>query len=80
MCLCDLSNSGDYNLIIADVFSQQKAKARKIKVFKGTNQVSEMQVEDKPVAMVTIFDTLTKPNLPVIAVAVGRSIVYFKDF
>ena len=30
--------------------------------------------------MLTIFDNLAIPNLPVIAVAVGSSIVYFKDF
>lgn len=30
--------------------------------------------------MITIFDTLSKPNLPIVAVAVGRSIIYFKDF
>lgn len=42
--------------------------------------VFEFVVEDRPVGMLTIFDTLAKPNLPIICVAVNSSIVYFKDF
>lgn len=46
----------------------------------GTNMIFEHQLDDKPVAVQTIFDTMSKPNLPVVAVAVGSSIIYVKDF
>lgn len=42
--------------------------------------VNDLEIEDRPVAMLTVFDTINKPYLPVIAIAVGSSIVYFKDF
>ena len=35
---------------------------------------------DKPIGVMTIFDLCEKPNMPVIAVAAGSSIFYFKDF
>jgi len=42
--------------------------------------VHEFVVEDRPIAICTVFDTMSQPNLPVVAVAVGSSIIYFKDF
>ena len=85
--LCDINVDGDYNLIVADLFDYKKnniklakAQSRKIKVYKGTHMVQEFEVEDRPVAMLTVFDTINKPHLPVIAVSVNSGIVYFKDF
>lgn len=88
MQLCDLKNDGDYKLIVADLFNNfsnkanktSKAQQRKLKVYMGTNMIFEHQLDDKPVAVQTIFDAMSKPNLPVIAVAVGSSIIYVKDF
>ena len=88
MDLCDLSMDGDYNLIIGDLFDYQKNAnlklsqqvQRKIKVYKGTNMVFDFAVEDRPVGLITSFDTTNKPNLPIIAIAVNSSIVYLKDF
>lgn len=42
--------------------------------------IFEHTLEDRPVAVQTIFDTLNKPNLNIIAIAVASSIVYIKDF
>lgn len=85
MCMADLSLDGDYALIIGSLFDikkEVKLKQEKcrIKVFKGIHMVHEFVVDDRPVAMVTGFDTTASPNLPIVAVAVGSSIVYFKDF
>lgn len=46
----------------------------------GTNMIYEHALDDKPVALQCVYDTTSKPNLPVIAVAVGSSIIYLKDF
>lgn len=46
----------------------------------GMNVIYEVQVLEKPVAVVTFYDQHHKPNLPVIAVAGGSQIFYFKDF
>lgn len=75
-------------MVVADLFNNfanktnktTKAQPRKIKVYKGTNMIFEHTLDDKPVAVQTIFDTMSKPNLPIIAVAVGSSIIYVKDF
>jgi hypothetical protein len=85
MTMADLSLDGDYVLLIANLFDIKKeAKLKqqkcKIKVYKGIHMVHEYLVEDRPVAMVTTFDTNNTPNLPILAVAVGSSIVYFRDF
>ena len=85
MQLADLSMDGDYVLVIGSIFDikkevKLKQQKCKIKVYKGINMVHEFVVDDKPVAMVTVFDTLATPHLPMVAVAVGSSIVYFKDF
>lgn len=42
--------------------------------------IHEFVVSDRPVAMVTLFDNVNLPHLPMIAVAVGSSILYYKDF
>lgn len=42
--------------------------------------VHEFVVDDKPVASCITFDLVNKPHLPVVSVAVGSSIFYFKDF
>jgi hypothetical protein len=85
MTFADLSMDGDYNLIIADIFDLAKTakltqSSRKIKVYKGTIRIHEFVIEDRPVGLVTVFDILQTPHLPVVAVAVGNSVVYFKDF
>jgi len=93
-CLCDLKNDGDYKFIVADLLHNfanknknfnanskvASANQRKLKVYMGTNVIYEAQVAEKPVAVATFFDQHHKPNLPVIAVAGGSQIFYFKDF
>ena len=83
--LCDINVDGDYNLIVADLFDNKQnnsmisknSSSKKIKVFKGTHMVQEFEVAERPSAMITVFDTLCKPHLPVICVAVGSNVVYF---
>jgi len=93
-CLCDLKNDGDYKFIVADLLHNfanknknfnanskvASANQRKLKVYMGTNVIYEALVAEKPVAVATFFDQHHKPNLPVIAVAGGSQIFYFKDF
>jgi hypothetical protein len=45
----------------------------------GTNMIYSVDIKDKPVAMKTLFDC-TPPALPMIAIAVGSQVLYFKDF
>ena len=42
--------------------------------------IYDFSVPERPVSLITIYDTLNKPHLPVIAVASGSSVYYFKDF
>jgi hypothetical protein len=46
----------------------------------GTVVIYEALIPEKPVSLITYFDLTNKPNLPVIAVAAGSSIYYYKDF
>lgn len=46
----------------------------------GSVVIYEAIIPEKPVSLLTYFDACNKPNLPVIAVAAGSSIYYFKDF
>lgn len=94
MCLADLKNDGDYKFIVCDLLhnfanknksfgvnsKSAASQYRKMKVYMGTNVIYESTIMDKPIGVMTIFDLCEKPNMPVIAVAAGSSIFYFKDF
>jgi hypothetical protein len=42
--------------------------------------IYETNIPEKPVSVQSFFDAANKPYLPVIAVAAGSSIYYYKDF
>lgn len=55
MALADLKDDGDYKLIIADLKG-------KIKVYMGTNVIYNTNIEGKPVAVETFYDSTKKPS------------------
>ena len=91
MCLADLKNDGDYKLVVADLLHNLSNKGkqisnkgknsdyRKMKVYMGTNVIYEATIQEKPVAVETLYMD-SKSSMPTIAVAGGSSIFYFRDF
>ena len=85
MCTCDMKNDGDYKLIVADLFDNfgQKTqvkgktlhKSNRVKIYMGTNVIYDTPLEEKPVALTTVYDTVNKPELPMIAVAGGPKVL-----
>lgn len=83
MTLCDVKDDGDYKLVIADT-------TKKLKIYMGTNVISNKDLGEMPVAVETFYDSTKKPSkniillniivLPYIAVASGSSIFYFQNF
>lgn len=91
MCLCDLKNDGDYKLVVADLLHNlgnkgkqisnkgKSSDSRKMKIYMGTNVIYEAAIQEKPVAVETLYMD-SKTGMPTIAVAGGSSIFYFRDF
>ena len=50
-----------------------------MKVYMGTSVVYEEFIKDRPVAVTTLMDSARRPNLPMIAVAAGSCIYFYKD-
>ena len=68
--MCDLRNDGEFQFIVADLLhnfanknkafndygKSAAANQRKLKVYKGADVIYEVQILEKPVAVVTFFD------------------------
>ena len=74
MCLSDLKDDGDYKLVTAD------NKSKRLKIFMGTNVLHTSSLQSTPTALVTFYDSNSKPMIPIVAVAQEHSIYYFKDY
>ena len=74
MCLSDLNDDGDYNLVVAD------HKTNKLKVYMGTSTLYQADLKSKPIALTTYVETNKKPSIPVIVVACENSLYYFKEY
>ncbi|KAK8384168.1 hypothetical protein O3P69_009121 [Scylla paramamosain] len=77
MALADLHGDGEAKLIIADLGTG--AYNMKLKVYKGTNLMSENTLIDLPTGVITFHMDTTEPRVPAVAVASGSYIYIYKN-
>uniref|UniRef100_A0A8W8IDM9 Bardet-Biedl syndrome 1 N-terminal domain-containing protein n=2 Tax=Magallana TaxID=2171616 RepID=A0A8W8IDM9_MAGGI len=77
ICLSDVQADGDWKLIIADLGTG--SFNMKLKVYKGTNLMSEHTIIDLPTGVVSFYMDTHEPRTPAIAVASGPYIYVYKN-
>ncbi|XP_021370593.1 Bardet-Biedl syndrome 1 protein-like [Mizuhopecten yessoensis] len=77
VALSDIQADGDWKLVIADLGTG--AYNMKLKVYKGTNLMSENAIIDLPTGVVTFYMDVLEPRMPAIAVASGPYIYIYKN-
>ena len=77
MGLSDITGDGDTKLVVADLGSGNYNM--KLRVYKGTQMVSEHTIIDLPTGVVTFHMDMTEPKIPAIAVASGAHIYIYKN-
>ena len=75
--LADLHADGDHKLIVADLGTG--SYNMKLKVYKGTNLMTESAIIDLPTAVCTFYMDTNEPRTPAIAVASGPFIYVYKN-
>ncbi|XP_069116574.1 BBSome complex member BBS1-like [Argopecten irradians] len=75
--LSDIQADGDWKLVIADLGTG--SYDMKLKVYKGTNLMSENAIIDLPTGVVTFYMDILEPRMPAIAVASGPYIYIYKN-
>lgn len=88
LSLCDLKSDGYYKLIAADVLADVAAASAdetsvsqrsKLKVYKGTALVSEQLLPGVAAAVENLYIDENIPRVPVIAVAVASSVLFYRN-
>ncbi|XP_035784786.1 Bardet-Biedl syndrome 1 protein homolog isoform X2 [Anopheles albimanus] len=79
MTLCDLKNDSYYQLIVVDVPLLDFDAKPKLKVYKGTNLVSEQHLPGIPCAVESLYISDQEPRIPIIAVAVESSVLFYRN-
>ncbi|XP_058121914.1 Bardet-Biedl syndrome 1 protein homolog [Anopheles ziemanni] len=79
MTLCDLKNDHYYQLVIVDVPMFDFDVKPKLKVYKGTNLVSEQHLPGIPCAVESLYINDQEPRTPIIAVAVESSVLFYRN-
>ncbi|ETN65941.1 BBS1 [Anopheles darlingi] len=79
MTLCDLKNDSYYQLIVVDVPMLDFEAKPKLKVYKGTNLVSEQHLPGIPCAVESLYISDQEPRIPIIAVAVESSVLFYRN-
>lgn len=77
IALSDIQADGDWKLVIADLGTG--SYNMKLKVYKGTNLMSENTIIDLPTGVVTFYMDIHEPRTPAIAVASGPYIYVYKN-
>ncbi|XP_033734846.1 Bardet-Biedl syndrome 1 protein homolog isoform X2 [Pecten maximus] len=77
VALSDIQADGDWKLVIADLGTG--SYDMKLKVYKGTNLMSENAIIDLPTGVVTFYMDILEPRMPAIAVASGPYIYIYKN-
>ncbi|XP_060079163.1 Bardet-Biedl syndrome 1 protein homolog [Ylistrum balloti] len=77
VALSDIQADGDWKLVIADLGTG--SYNMKLKVYKGTNLMSENAIIDLPTGVVTFYMDILEPRMPAIAVASGPYIYIYKN-
>ncbi|CAO1334828.1 unnamed protein product [Diamesa hyperborea] len=78
MTICDLKNDNYYKLIAAEIPYSIDMKP-KLKVYKGSQLISEQGLPGIPSAIEFIYIDECEPKTPIIAVAVGPSILFYRN-
>ena len=77
LALSDLTGDGDFKLVVADLGSG--ASNMKLRVYKGTQMISENTIIDLPTGVVAFHMDQTEPLIPAVAVASGSHIYIYKN-
>ena len=77
LALSDLTGDGDYRLVVADLGTGDFNM--KLRVYKGTQLVTENTLIDLPTGVVTFHMDSTHPPIPAIAVASASHIYIYKN-
>ncbi|EAA04615.4 AGAP007459-PA [Anopheles gambiae str. PEST] len=79
MTLCDLKNDNYYQLVTVDVPMFDFDAKPKLKVYKGTNLISEQHLPGIPSAVESLYINDQEPRIPIIAVAVESSVLFYRN-
>ncbi|EDS36472.1 BBS1 [Culex quinquefasciatus] len=79
MSLCDLKNDNYYQLVIVDVPLFDFDAKPKLKVYKGTNLTSEQNLPGIPAAVESFYISEQEPRIPIIAVAIASSVLFYRN-
>ncbi|XP_067939415.1 Bardet-Biedl syndrome 1 protein-like [Watersipora subatra] len=77
MTFSDIHADGDMKLVVAHLGTG--AQDMKLKVFKGTNLITENTLIDLPTGVVSFYLDTNQPRTPAIAVASGPNIFVYKN-
>ncbi|TRY67055.1 hypothetical protein TCAL_07811 [Tigriopus californicus] len=75
--LSDLTGDGDFKLVVADLGSG--SYNMKLRVYKGTQLISENTIIDLPTGVVAFHMDQNEPKIPAVAVASGSHIYIYKN-
>ncbi|XP_058838064.1 Bardet-Biedl syndrome 1 protein homolog [Topomyia yanbarensis] len=79
LSLCDLKNDNYYQLVIVDIPLFDFDAKPKLKVYKGTNLTSEQNLPGIPSAVESLYINDQEPRIPIIAVAIGSSVLFYRN-
>ncbi|XP_059613859.1 Bardet-Biedl syndrome 1 protein [Phlebotomus argentipes] len=78
LTLCDLKNDNYHKLVAAEIPANLVSKSH-LKVYKGTTLISEQGLPGIPVAVESLYTEEHEPKVPIIAVAVGPSVLFYRN-
>ncbi|KAJ6640773.1 Bardet-Biedl syndrome 1 protein like [Pseudolycoriella hygida] len=78
LTLCDLKHDGYHQLVAAEFPMEIQGKS-KLKAYKGTTLISEQSLPGIPTAVESFYVDEHFPKIPVIAVAIGSSVLFYRN-
>ncbi|XP_018329462.1 Bardet-Biedl syndrome 1 protein [Agrilus planipennis] len=78
LILGDIFGDGDYRLILVDVDFGQDLKAN-LKVYRGTGLVANQPLPVLPSSLISFYNDLTEPYLPVVGVSCDTDFLIYKN-
>ncbi|XP_055912088.1 Bardet-Biedl syndrome 1 protein homolog [Eupeodes corollae] len=79
LTLCDLKSDDYIKLVAVDISYGGDKKVAKLMVFKGTKLVSEQGLPGIPSAIESLYTDEPPPKTPILAVAIGESILFYRN-
>lgn len=77
--MCDLKNDNYYKLITAEIPTDIHNEKSRLKVYKGTTLVNDQGLPNIPSAVVSFYIDEYEPKVPVIAVSIGPSVLFYRN-